>query len=319
MSWFQPYFEPPLVTELEKALRRFRLTPDRRHDILQDTICHLLEKKTAAPDRPLPFLVKAVINRAIANSRRREQLSLEALAAGATRDSEDGSELPVGRDRRPGAPRPSDREHGRVQQVRRQRLISDLLSDYVEHTERYKMAVQREVFERSVQGQAPSAIMVEMRLSPDRVYDHRSNAFIWIQRRAAELDGSGSILQSAFGGRIPVGPPEPRDLLDDRPSPAVRDATAPAHSGPDDERPLVPAPHAVGELLTSLSDIVRWSIDTGAALCPSVEQITALACTQPSTWPRYLHYHILDKLCHLQSGVQTPGCALCQTRLEAAR
>ena len=186
----------------------------------------------------MAWLRQVARNAAISYLRGMEEQSLDALAAG--HGSEDRSErrsIPLSDH---GALTPSQYLAKAERGERRRLLVSDLLRSYVAHVEQYGMWVQAEVFERSLRGQKPAQMALEMELPPARVYEHRARAFEWLRGKIHQQDSRGSILASAF-----------------QPAAAVesdsRSEAAPRH----------------------ITDVVQWAINTVGALCPSPARLRA--------------------------------------------
>jgi DNA-directed RNA polymerase specialized sigma24 family protein len=240
-----------------------------------------------SPTNWFAWLRTVTINDARDFLKRRERISLDALA---------GPPATGGDSDQPGW-QPSDRaltpsavlQQGE-QAERRRVLVSDILAAYVQHVERYGMYVQREVFERSLRGQPPGNVASEMRLSAQRVYEHRSKAFGWIQAEVQRRDERGSILATVFG---------------DRPASAEAASIHPRR----------------------LHDLIFQAVDQQGALCPSDQRLEEYrsACTSGSLTDTDclqaegladIDYHITQSQWYLDDRQQTPGCRRCQDRLE---
>ena len=137
----------------------------------------------ASPKNLVAWLRKVAINDARDFLKRREQMSLDALVGqhGAGDEADKPGWQPSDR-----ALTPSAVLQQGERAERRRVLVSDILAAYVQHVERYGMHVQREILERSLRGQTPADVASEMGMSAQRVYEHRSKAFAWIQGEQGE-------------------------------------------------------------------------------------------------------------------------------------
>lgn len=241
----------------------------------------------ASPKNWFAWLRTVAVNDARDFLKRRERISLDALVGppGAGGDSDQPGWQPSD-----GALTPSAVLQQGERAERRRVLVSDILAAYVQHVERYGMHVQREVFERSLRGQPPGNVANEMGLSAQRVYEHRSKAFGWIQAQVQQRDERGSILATVFG---------------DRPASAEAARIHPRR----------------------LHDLIFQAVDQQGALCPSDQRLeeyrsastsgslTDTGCLQAEGLAD-IDYHITQSQWYLDDRQQTPGCRLCQDRLE---
>jgi DNA-directed RNA polymerase specialized sigma24 family protein len=224
-----------------------------------------------------PWLRSVAIHAALSHLRRHEERSLEALAAESVADGSSESGPQAISDR--GALTPSQLLELAERGERRRRLVSDLLSDYRRHVETYQMWTQAEIFERSLRGQDVPLIAKEMRLVPQRIYEHRFRAFAWLRTQCDERDSRGSILASAF-----------------QPTPAREPAT---------ESPYQPR---------RMVDVIRWAVDTVGALCPSPARL-AVGGSDVDYHHRSARW-VADRAS--VDPLSAPGCRLCRATLADA-
>ncbi|MBI2479208.1 MAG: sigma-70 family RNA polymerase sigma factor [Planctomycetia bacterium] len=254
------------------------LTWDECEDLVQLAFVHALQE-CDKPDFTLQHSwlawLRAVARfRAIDYLRRREEWSLDVLQCNAS--SGEGSDTALFDPPFRGQT-PSEVLQQAERADRRRVLVSDLLADYVRHVEQYDMTLQREVFERSLRGQAAADIATEMKLKPQNVYDHRSRAFEWIRRQVAERDVHGSVLATVFRSSA---------------------ASCPAYA-------VTPY---------RLPDVLRLALDELGAICTGEARWTKYQAAPDSADVSDIRYHVHDCRWYLDLRPHEPGCRLCQAR-----
>lgn len=274
-------------TERQRLIRELnRLFPSLNHDECEDLVQlaftqALIEcgKPDFALQQTWPAWLRAVARfRALDYLRKREEWSLDALLRNPV-DS-DGSAAAYEPPHRGLTPSQVLQQAERVD--RRRMLVSDLLAEYVGHVEKYGMAMQREIFERSLRGQKPAAIAADMNLPPQKVFDHRSRAFEWLRAQVEQRDVHGSVLASLFGPQ--VAPPDSAD----------------------------PAPQR-------LPDVLRLAVDELGSLCPSDTRWSAFEANPAAPEFADVRYHVRESRWYLDLRPQDSGCRLCQSRTNSDR
>jgi len=265
------------------ALRRLlraafpRLSAEQIDDWIQHLWELVLSGKESFPetvstsDNATAWLWRVLKNDVLDSLRRREFVALESLASG----SSSGFELP---DSQQWGPDSLAAERERLQ--RREKLLSDVLQDYVLDCESREAWIEREVMERLLRGQPREEAAKAMGISIQHLYvaNHKG------RHRLQELMQQQDVHQTVFASFY--GKPRGRHPL-------------PEEAVPDHQ--------------TSIVLLIRWLIEEAGAMCPSTKRLEdfqasglAMIAADPKAFRDVRHH------------VDEAGCRLCQATLDLA-
>lgn len=262
---------------LEKYLRAAfpRMQPEQIDEWLQHLAAVMLGG-VSVPLDTLPRLWTALKRDVLDSLKRHELVSLESLAAGHAGDSSAGFQPP---DLRGWSPASLAVEKERLE--RRERLLSDVLCDYVAECEQSGAWNERELMERLLRGQSRKDAAREMGISMNQLnvtmspHDKKRGRFR-LQKLMQQKDVHRSVFATYFGG-------DAGQKRDKRPLP---DGVVPYHQA-------------------SVVELIGWLIDDVGAMCPSDERLIEFAATDVNalaadpTAFRDVRYHVHEAKCVL--------------------
>lgn len=217
------------------------------------------------PGRDLLRYLWTVLKRDVLDSlKRREMASLEALAEG----SSGGWNAP---DADAWSPSSLAVEQERLQ--RRERLLSDVLQDFVLDCEQHQRWIERELMERLLRGQNREEAARAMNISKDHLYKTNEYGRKRLQRLMQKQDVHRSVFVSFFGQR-----------REKRPLP---DGAVPAHQA-------------------ELTGLIRFLIECAGAMCPSDSRLAAFAREGESV--RAADSAAFRDVWHHVNEARCPGC-----------
>lgn len=253
---------------------RFPRLRNSSDDLIQDVLLEVLQS-TETPQDPtsteqwFAFLCRRLRWRAIDRLRELERQALSSLASGSSGDSS-SSQRSSGANPTATGPAPplaameAERRHRQVL------LLSDVLREFTRWCESRSNGFRmKELYERRLRDQSPSAIMEAMGMTRAAFDQTLKRARDWILNRVKQHDVHHSVFQTILVGRqqepvevhIPLGNIEAR--------------------------------------FASFNDVLRFVVEEMGALCPDPQRVEAYVETPNALELSDVRYHIEEADCRL--------------------